>query len=267
LRVQRAPTSTGRQPVIADPFPSEIPAGPAPRALRRRDTLLRRQPAESAGRSITVGLRSPRSPSGRIRPDHDPAIADISLHREGAPARLFSAAMYTSCKRWKTPEIVQVFPRSSNAKKALQGRQFHYASCSFVVISDRDRGISASQKASLDKCAPMRPKIAPMFTICREPFRHPFLERLGAPRNPVNPHRNPKHRGCRSAARHQLRIHGIFVIFCISRDRRFISVTAFDSSKKMPSSEVIVSEPKHCVEEPLGEPEMPSCVTPSAERG
>ena len=80
---------------------------------------------------------------------------------------------------------------------------------------------------------------------------------FGASRNRLNLHRSLNHRGCRYAAPRcpQLRIHEIFVIFSRSRDRRRISVTAFDPSKKILSPDVNISEPEDCIAEPLGQPE------------
>ena len=89
------------------------------------------------------------------------AQSHFLAHEDAQPG----ARQYTSEQTLEDPEIVQLCPRSSNAKKAFQDRQVHSASRSVVVISDRDRAFSASQKASLDKSPRMRPKISPMFTI------------------------------------------------------------------------------------------------------
>ena len=64
----------------------------------------------------------------------------------------------------------------------------------------------------------------------------------------------------------QLRIHDIFIIFCRSRDRRFISVTTFDPSKKKLSPDVNICEPADCIAEPAGGPEQLSHVSPIAAR-
>ena len=81
-----------------------------------------------------------------------------------------AAAKYTSGQTLEDPETVQLCPRSSNAKKAFQGQQVQPTSHCVVVISDRNRAISASQKASLDKSPRMRPKISPMFTLSVDDF-------------------------------------------------------------------------------------------------
>ena len=159
--------------------------------------------------STTPDLQSPGNPTGPFHAVHQRAAPDISLPIEAAKSGLFPAPQYTSVRMLEDPESVQVCPRSSNAKKRLSGRRVRSASRSIIMISDRDTAFSASQKASLDKCARMRSKMTPMFTISRGPFPHPAtavgytrFERNGSPGTATGDSRKPlQHAGSAFALR------------------------------------------------------------------
>ncbi len=123
---------------------------------------------------------------------HQRAAPDISLPHRGREVRPVPRASVHKCTDAGTPRIRPILSQIVPREKAPSGRRVRSASCCIIMISDRDRAFSASQKASWDKCARMRPKMSPMFTISRRAIPAPATavgytrsERNGSPGTPT----------------------------------------------------------------------------------